>query len=279
MTDFASLSADALAERRRRLRRQRRWRNVRSIWRVLAVSGIAVGTFWLISRPSWSLRSSQQVIVEGNQLLSDQAIRSRLSLTYPQSLLDIEPEALGQSLQAHAPIVHTTISRQLFPPRLKVYVQERWPVAMTLPPVPQTGQSKQPPDFLRQQGLIDSEGHWIPLATFTDIDPGFDLPELRLRGFSPQYQTQWPELYEAIQNSPVEVLEVDWRLPSNLILHTRAGVAHLGPYTPQLIHQQISTLAQLQTLSQAEHDLEIEYIDLSNPKAPAVKLDKPPTIP
>ena len=273
MTDLSALSPEDLANRRRALRRQRRIRNLKNIWRLLAVSGMTAGTLWLISNPFWLLRSRHQVIVEGNELLSDEAIQSLLPLEYPQPLLGVEPEHMAQFLQTQSPVAYASVTRQLFPPRLEVHVQERQPVAVTVPTHPQPAtQSMQDSTPTHHPGLLDRQGYWTAQVSFTDIDPDFDLPTLKVKGFSAQHQSQWPSLYQAIQASPVGILEVDWRLPSNVILHTQLGMVHLGIYDPRLIRQQLSTLDQLRSLAQAENTPEVEYIDLSNPNSPAIKV-------
>ncbi|NER77991.1 MAG: FtsQ-type POTRA domain-containing protein [Leptolyngbya sp. SIO1D8] len=277
MPDFAALSPEELANRRRALKRQRRIRNLQSLWRILAVSGITTGTLWLVSHPFWLLRNSDQVIVEGNELLSDQAIQSLLPFTYPQPLLEIEPDQVAQFLQTQSPVAYASVTRQLFPPRLEVHVQERSPVAITIPtqqqPSPSSELNNTP---IYQPGLLDPQGNWMAQASFTNIDPEVDLPTLKVRGFHTKYQTHWVSLYQAIQTSPVSISEVDWRIPSNVILHTQIGIVHLGIYNPQSIHQQLSTLAQLSMLTQTKNSPEVEYIDVSNPQTPAVKVVSTP---
>jgi len=279
MTDLVSPSPEELATRRRSLRRQRRMRNLQNLWRGLAVSGMAIGTLWLIAHPFWLLRSPDQVVVEGNELLSDEAIQGLLPLTYPHPLLEVKPTQMAQLLTTQGPIAAATVNRQLFPPRLEILVQERYPVAVTLPDQPPASAPEDAaatPTPTHQPGLIDSQGYWMPQASFQAIDPDFELPELKIRGFDADYQAQWPDLYQAIQASSVTVTEIDWRIPSNVILHTQLGLVHLGIYDAQAIEQQLSTLARLRSLEKADNSLTVEYIDLSNPKTPAVKVRPAP---
>ncbi|MEM9001883.1 MAG: FtsQ-type POTRA domain-containing protein [Cyanobacteria bacterium P01_F01_bin.86] len=272
MTDFASTSPEELADRRRTLRRQRRLRNLQNIWRVLAVSGIAAGTLWLISHPVWVIRHSDQISIEGNELLSDEAIQALLPLQYPQSLLEIKPDQVVRLIQTQSPITYAEVTRQLFPPRLKVYVQERHPVAVTIPTQPKPlevlAQDSSP---THQPGLLDSQGNWMAQSSFSDVEPDVHLPELRVKGFDTQYRAHWPILYQALKTAAVDITEVDLRVPNNVILHTQVGPVHLGVFDPQTIQQQLATLAQLRSLTDADNIPEVEYIDLSNPEVPAIK--------
>lgn len=279
MTDFAPTSAEELASRRQMLRRQRHIRNLQNIWRVLAVSGIAAGTLWLVSHPVWMLRSRDQISVEGNELLADEAVQALLPLQYPHPLLEIKPAQMAQFLQTQSPVAYAEVSRRLLPPRLEVYVRERYPVAVTIPMQPKPLEtSAQESTPAHQPGLLDSQGHWMAQSSFTQIEPDFHFPELQVKGFDTKYQRQWQSLYQAIQASPVKVSTVDWQIPSNVILHTQLGKVHLGIFDPQSIHQQLSTLAQLRSLTSADNIPEVEYIDLRNPKTPAVKTTSAPQI-
>ena len=272
MTDFAPTSAEELATRRQRLRRQRHIRNVQAIWRVLAISGIAAGTLWLISHPIGMLRSRDQISVEGNELLSDQAVRALLPLQYPQSLLEIKPDQIARLLQTQSPVAYAEVTRRLLPPRLEVYVRERRPVAVTIPTQPKPLETPaQGSNPAHQPGLLDSQGHWMAQSSFSEIEPDFHFPELQVKGFDTRYRPQWQSFYQAIQTSPVQVSIVDWQMPNNVILHTQLGEVHLGIFDPQVIHQQLSTLAQLRSLTSADNIPEVEYIDLRNPQNPAVK--------
>ena len=272
MTDFASTSSEELANRRQALRRQRRVRNVQTIWRILAISGMAAGSLWLIARPVWVIHNSDQIAVEGNERLSDAAIQSLLPLEYPQSLLEVKPEQVAQFIQTQAPVAYVEVTRQLLPPRLNVYVQERHPVAVTIPmqpkPLSVLAQDSSP---VHQPGLLDSQGYWMAQSSFSNIAPDTPLPELKVKGFDSKYQAEWSSLYQALQTTSVTVSEVNWQTPSNVILHTPIGPVHLGVLDPETIQQQLSTLAQLRSLTSADNIPEVEYIDLSNPESPAIK--------
>lgn len=271
MIDLDFVSSQTLADRRQVLRRQRRRRNLQRIWRSFAISGMAAGTLWLATQPVWVLRSSEQIAVEGNELLSDEAVRSLLPLDYPQRLLQIEPDQVAQALQTQSPVASAKVIRQLFPPRLEIHVQERYPVAVTIPTHPQPLDKTANYTPKGQPGLLDSQGNWMAQSSFSTVAPEIQLPTLKVKGFDNGYQAQWISLYQALQASSVAILEVDWQVPSNVILHTQLGTVHLGIYDPQIIQEQVALLAQLRSLTSANNLPEVEYIDLSNPKVPTVK--------
>src|SRR4028119_1149443 len=130
MTNIASVSQAQLTTRRKKLRRERRVKSFQAIWRSLFVGGMATSLVWAITLPEWVIRQPEQVVIEGNHFLSSQAIRSLLPLSYPQSLLRVQPQALAKSLESQAPIAKAIVSRQLLPPGLTIQVKERRPVAI-----------------------------------------------------------------------------------------------------------------------------------------------------
>ena len=273
MTEFVSPSSEELTNRRQVLRRRRRIRNLQSIWRVLAVSAMTVGILHLVVHPFWILRSSDQITVQGNELLSDQAIQSLLPLKYPQPLLGVKPNQASQFLKTQATIAHATVTRHLFPPRLKIYVQERHPVAVTVPlQSAEANRASYREGPVHAPGILDPQGYWMPQEKFVQTEPTFKLPQLSVRGFDRKYQAEWSSLYQALQSSPITVSEIDWRMPSDVILHTRLGKVHIGAYNAHHIQQQLATLTQLRALSSNTNAPELEYIDLSNPQRPTVKL-------
>jgi len=277
MTNLATPSPEELSERRRSLRKQRRIRNLQNIWRVLAISGLAAGAFWLIRHPFWLLlRGNEQVIIEGNEMLADAAVHEVLALEYPQRIFDIEPEQVIEQLSTQAPIAHAQVSRQIFPPRLEITVQERLPVAVTVPSRPGAAAATDEATPTTHAGLLDSEGHWMPQDTAVGLNREFKMPTLRVRGFHPRYQIQWPQLYQAIQTSQVNIQEVDWRSPNNLILQTEIGRVHLGIYDPRRFSEQLAILPRLRSLTNNPNAPAVDYIDLANPQVPAVKLTQPP---
>ncbi len=272
MTRVSSLSAEQLKTRRKTLLRQRRITISQALWRFWALSGLTVAVFWATTRPTWQIESPHQINVSGNHLLSDEAVQQLVPLAYPQPLMKVEPEILARQLRDRGPIVAADVTRQLLPPRLNVRIQERVPVAVVLP-VGNPGNSADT-QFLAA-GFVDAQGAWMPLASFGLGAASPQLPALQVRGLQPQYLRFWPQIYETILNSPVDITEIDWRDPNNLVLQTALGTVYLGPYSPEL-EQQLATLDKMRNLPDQLADTEVSRIDLSNPDAPSVAVVEDP---
>ncbi|HEY9763539.1 MAG TPA: FtsQ-type POTRA domain-containing protein [Trichocoleus sp.] len=277
MTDLSSISASELRDRRKTLRRQRRLHLLQGLWRILAMSGLTVGIFWAATRPLWLIRSADQIEVSGNELTSEKAIQSLITLDYPQPLLKVEPAAIAQQLESRAPITQATVVRRLLPPTLEITVQERVPVAVTLPPA----NAVDPTSYI-QVGLLDADGVWMPQSSITFQNEKPKLPALKVQGMQEQYRVYWPKIYQAVTQSPVGISQLDWRDPNNLILHTDLGVVHTGPYSERF-GATLATLDKMRDLTKQFDRKQIAYIDLTNPEQPSIQVkaaSKPnPTVP
>ncbi|MGD1712004.1 cell division protein FtsQ/DivIB [Dapis sp. BLCC M172] len=262
---IGSVSQSDLASRRQTLRRQRRLKLVIIIWQILAVSGLASGLLWAISQPIWLITKQEQLTVEGNQLLSDRAILSLITLDYPQSLWGIKPQILAQNLESHSPIAKAKISRHLFPLSLRIEITERRPVAIT------QFKSKVGNGNSQKMGWLDAYGNWIPLESFSALERTGSLPTLKVIGFTEQYRQYWHPLYQSLSRSPVKVFEINWEDPGNLILTTELGLVHLGQYSSRF-SEQLNVLDQMRELPNKIDIRRMAYIDLKNPQSPLIQL-------
>jgi cell division protein FtsQ len=280
MTNIASVSRTELTERRQKLRRQRRWKVVQASWRTLAVSGLAGGLVWGATLPAWTIRVPEQIAIDGNEFLSEEAVQALLPIAYPQHLLQLQPQALANQLKSQTFIADATVTRHLFPPGLTVQVQERRPVAVLLEPnVGAAGanspeQSTQPAVLpgATQIKLLDETGVTISLANYSGSNQS-PLPTLRVVGMPRQYLAEWSKLYQQVSRSSVEVVEIDWQDPANLILKTDLGIVHLGSYSSQF-PKQLNALNQMRELSKTVNTSQIDYIDLRNSDNPSLHMSE-----
>ncbi|MCU0526438.1 MAG: FtsQ-type POTRA domain-containing protein [Elainella sp. Prado103] len=273
MADISVTSSEELTHRRKQLRHQRRSRFLQRSWQVISMIGVTSGVIWLISKPDWMLRDPSQVTIEGNQSLSADMIRAMLPINYPQSILSLQPETLAHQLETEAPIADARVTRRMFPPGVFIQIRERRPIATVYAG---TNSNAAPVnknlDHLFVVALLDEKGTWMPYEKFASFNQSQKLPALKVIGIQAQYQSQWVKLYEAISKSPVEIQTIDWREPSNVILHTEIGLIHCGPYSETRFAEQLRVLDRMRKLPDNIDADEIAYIDLSNPKMPMLEL-------
>ncbi|MDB9306328.1 cell division protein FtsQ/DivIB [Nodularia spumigena] len=263
MAGIVSVSQKDLAQRRQKIRRQRQIKIIQALWRTAAISGLAGGLLWVALQPIWVLNAPKQIEMKsGDKLLSEATIESLLVISYPQSLWRIQPNAIANSLKQQPTIAQATVNRRLFPPGLNIKIEERVPVAIAQSP------KKQSP-----AGLLDATGVLIPLEKYKLVNPNIKLPILKVIGSPEKYRSSWSQIYAALSQSPVKIMEIDCQDPTNLILKTELGNVHLGAFSPQLT-EQIKVLAQMRSLSAKMDFSQIQYIDLKNPASPLVHLNQ-----
>lgn len=278
---MTSPSVENLAERRQLLRAKRKAKFYKMAWRSLFTTAIAVGTIRLATSPIWLIRSSQQIEVSNNQLIPAENVRTLLPITYPKSLVSLQPRELAKSVATNPAIETAVVRRKLIPPRLQVELTEKIPVAVALPTAQanarnnsktnaQTSQlhSEQPIPF-RDSGLIDAQGYWMPRNSFAEVGADIVLP-LQVIGMRDEDTLSWQKIYREVSRSPIEVTAIDWSDSNNIVLHSELGKVQIGPYSPQF-SAQISALDQLRNIGEQTPLEQIALINLQNPKNPIIE--------
>ncbi|MDJ0600310.1 MAG: FtsQ-type POTRA domain-containing protein [Crocosphaera sp.] len=263
MTDSTLIPADSLKNQRQNLRHQRRLKGWQGVWRFVFLCGMTGGLIWTVSLPHWLIQAKSQIKILGNERLDQKQIHTMLDLTYPQLIWKLPIHQLREKLESQPPLETVYMTRQLFPVEVTITVKERQPVATAT-----MGQ---------QAGFIDDEGVWIPQSFYQDakVKPSV---QLKVLGLSSQSLTYWKSIYPLIVSSPVKITAIDWRDPSNLILHTALGKVHCGTYRDrEQFLEQLQELSKLRQLSSQVAKERIIYIDLSQPDAPSVHLKDIPS--
>lgn len=256
-----TLPSDSLKNRRQALRDRRRSRAAGAVGRFLAVGALAAGLAGMMVSPYWTIRSARQVEVEGESLLDERALRDSLGLSYPLSIWKIPTDRLQEKLETNPAIATATIERQLFPPRMRVEIRERQPVAKA--------------NSRNGQGYLDAEGTFIA-KRYYDRPMGADrLLGPAAIGYDEQYRDTWRKLYPFLANLPVKVTVIDWRDPGNLVLKTDLGKVYFGRHDDRLA-EKLTALVQSRQLSSRIPLDRILYLDLSEPNAPTVQVKPKP---
>ena len=270
MPDITEFSKENLTARRNTLKRKRHRLFWQRLWRQTAMVGLTVGCLSLATSNRWQLRSAEQITLSGNRLLPDHEIHKLLDIDYPQSLLKVQPLEMENTLVYEGPIADAIVKRRLLPPGLNIRIQERTPVAISLPNTEVAIKSiNDDPQSFSKMGLLDADGYWMPYNSFTTL--GAKEPKLQVQGMRPTYQKDWPAIYRELQKNPVAVSRLDWRDPANLILHTELGIVHMGPYG-QNFSKQLNALDRMRNLNAKMNIEEIAFIDMRNPDNPTLEI-------
>lgn len=268
------ISSSQIHEHRNRLRKERARRRRIATCRFLVIFGTATAVFWWITLPQWVLKSSSQIKITGNELLSEQEIRSLIPLEYPQPILTLSGQNLAEQLTEKTPLRDITVTKKILPPSVTIRVEEDPPVAMAYGPVVNENGRV----VTEHLGFINGDGIFIDKGMYENLQENPDkIPSLKMIGTPNLYLPYWEDLYKMLMNSPVSIEEINWQNPNNIILTTDLGEVHLGAYTSRLI-QQLEVLAQLEPITEQISREDIVYIDLINPNQPFIKEKIPPKI-
>jgi cell division protein FtsQ len=233
-----------------RLKRQNKEERQRSVWRAFFVSALAGSLILVATLPQWQIKEPGQIHLKDNHLVREDSILSSLALSYPQSIWTISSQQLSQKLESLPAISTAKVTRQILPPSLIVFLQERVPVAVAFSE--------------GNIGFLDAEGTWIS-GSFYQLDSDFPMPTLKVTNWQPEYRSYWTKIYHLLtQYSSVKIFELRWEEPTNLILKTEIGTVYFGSPAERL-KDKFVVLAKLKNLPNYLNNSEIAYIDLRNP--------------
>lgn len=178
-----SPKVESILDRRKQLKRQRRNRFLQSIWRTGATFSLTVALGWGLSQPEWKIRSLDQINILGNTQLSTQTLERLLPVTYPSSLIRIQPQAIATQLKTYGHVERVLVSRQLLPPKVNIVIQERSPVAKARCNGCVLLHKGQAPFEKSDLWLIDAAGVVLPLESYPELKRNQSLPQLEIDGY------------------------------------------------------------------------------------------------
>lgn len=244
-------------QRRRYIRQQRQLQLLRKLWQFLAVTAVTALCLWVSLGQEWYLRSSQQIEVIGNRYIPTSDLQAIVPISYPQSIFQLDPQAIATHLETVAPLEQVTVSRSVLPAKLTIEVQERLPVAVS--------------SRGGRVDYLDKYGVWLPQTSYP---PTIPKPALTVLEPSDRPIPYWIQLYDQLQNSPVPIHQIDARNLQNLILGTELGIMHCGSYRPELFAVQLQAIANLRQLPADIDRKFINFYDLRDPTAPIAQTAK-----
>ena len=259
------------AERRRQLRQERRADRLLNLWRLVVFSAMAGGLGYGLLTQGWTLRSPSQVEVSGSRLVSRDQVIQAAGLSFPQTLLTLQPRQIIQTLSTALPVENVRVSRLMLPPRLRVELIDRSAVARA---------ERRNKDGL-EQGYVDRLGNWINLRQNLGVRLE-GTQELRVVGWNERHR---PALAKVLQERPAfggKLKEIRFDPEGSLWLSTTdLGPVRLGPADGQL-ERRLAVAAHLNaTLPANLRGRRPQIVDLSDPDQPELSLTgfKPVTDP
>ena len=252
-------------ERRRRLRQERRQERLIQLWRLVFFLLTATGLSWLLLTLGWSLRSASQIQISGSQRMDETVVVNAAGLTFPQSLLSLEPGEIETKLMQELPVQEVSVQRRLLPPGLNIQLVERRPVAAA---------TRMGPKGI-ERGMVDREAQWMPM----DMAKQGEKPAsaVKIEGWISSRRAVIARILQEQDRlgRPLKTIVVEPAGGINLRIET-LGLVYLGA-NDALLDQQFKTIAQLnQSLPPGLRGSTSEGLDLSDPGQPELKLRPAP---
>ena len=253
----------AQVARRRELRRQRRQALLLQLWRFVALLLLSAVFTWILLRHGWTLRSPEEVILNGGAAIETNQVIEAAKLRFPQPLLEINPRALEQQLVRALPVQSAQVERRMLPARLVVSLKPEIPVARA--------ERRGPAG--RERGLLNVKGQWVPLS---DASPE-PLTEIMVRGWNEQQRVQVAALLQQRDRFDGMLKAIVLHPDGDISLVTMGlGRIYLGG-EPTLLNAQIETIIHLNNnLPEHLRQANQSSLDLSNPDRPELQLPAPP---
>ena len=252
-------------ERRRRLRQERRQERLIQLWRLVFFLLTATGLSWLLLTLGWSLRSASQIQISGSQRMDETVVVKAAGLSFPQSLLSLEPGEIETKLIQELPVQEVSVQRRLLPPGLNIQLVERRPVAAA---------TRMGPKGI-ERGMVDREAQWMPM----DMAKQGEKPAsaVKIEGWISSRRAVIARILQEQDRlgRPLKTIVVEPAGGINLRIET-LGLVYLGA-NDALLDQQFKTIAQLnQSLPPGLRGSTSEGLDLSDPGQPELKLRPAP---
>jgi len=253
-------------ERRRQLRVQRRNELFRNAWRILVLLGLSAGLGTLLLRYGWTLSSPEQVEVEGSSHVGREQVISAADLRFPQPLLSLEPRRLAASLKQELPVEDVRVSRWMAPPRLRVTLVDRQPVARA-----QRRGPKGP-----EQGYVDRQGHWMSANQGRGLISTTKEP-LVVLGWQERHRAALRMVMEHSQALSADLRQIRFEPDGSLWVESaRLGSVRLGPRDERL-ERRLEVLEHLiESLPAKLQGRTLKAIDLSEPEQPELAVAATP---
>ena len=252
-------------ERRRRLRQERRQERLIQLWRLVFFLLTATGLSWLLLTLGWSLRSASQIQISGSQRMDETVVVKAAGLSFPQSLLSLEPGEIETKLMQELPVQEVSVQRRLLPPGLNIQLVERRPVAAA---------TRMGPKGI-ERGMVDREAQWMPM----DMAKQGEKPAsaVKIEGWISSRRAVIARILQEQDRlgRPLKTIVVEPAGGINLRIET-LGLVYLGA-NDALLDQQFKTITQLnQSLPPGLRGSTSEGLDLSDPGQPELKLRPAP---
>ena len=206
----------------------------------------------------------QNIRIAGSVLFSENDVVDNSSLKFPTRLIFINTSFLEKELKQNLSLKNVSVSRQILPFGLKVYLETRTPVAF----------GERIINDEKIIGFIDEDGIFINKKNADNIN----LSEINIKvfGWNEKFKKILSEIFLAQDNSDFEIVKITFSPNGFLTVEEKDLKTIFLGFNSNLINYQLQIIDNLKNeLDKNNFIKKIDNIDLTDPNKPKIKVFKP----
>ena len=218
----------------------------------------------LISLKTLKKVDVNDITISGSELFSNIDLVNNSSLKFPIQLILINTKFLEIELKQNLSLQNVSVSRQIFPFGLKVYINERIPIAY----------GERIFNDKKISGFIDKDGVFIKKS---HVDEN-ELNQLTIRvfGWKEKFKKILSEIFIAQENYEFDLVRITFSPSGFLTIEEKDLKTILLGFNPKLINYQLQIINNLKNeFKKNKFSQKIDNIDLTDPNRPKIKVFKP----
>ena len=206
----------------------------------------------------------QNIRIAGSELFSGNDVVDNSSLKFPIRLIFINTSYLEKELKQNLSLKNVSVSRQILPFGLKVYLETRTPVAF----------GERIINKEKIIGFIDEDGTFINKKNADNIN----LSEINIKvfGWNEKFKKILSEIFLAQDNSDFEIVKITFSPNGFLTVEEKDLKTIFLGFNNNLINYQLQIINNLKSeFKKNNFSKKIDNIDLTDPDKPKIKVFKP----
>ena len=218
----------------------------------------------LISLRTLKKLNIQDIRISGSELISQDDVVNNSSLKFPIRLIFIKTNFLEKELKENLSLKNVSVSRQIFPFGLKIYVTTRNPVAY----------GERIFNGKTLIGFIDKDGVFINKQNANDKN--LNKLNIKVFGWKEKFKKTLSEIFMAQEDYELEVVKITFSPNGFLTIEEKDLKTIFLGFDPNLINYQLQIIRNLKNEFKKNNFSEkIDNIDLTDPNKPKIKVFKP----
>ena len=206
----------------------------------------------------------QNIKIAGSELFSEKDVVDNSSLKFPIRLIFINTSYLEKELKQNLSLKNISVSRQILPFGLKVYLKTRTPIAF----------GERILNNKRIIGFIDRDGVFINKENADNVN----LSEINVKvfGWNEKFKKTLSEIFIAQENNEFEIVKITFSPNGFITVEEKDLKTIFLGFNNNLINYQLQIIKNLKNEFKKNNFSEkIDNIDLTDPDKPKIKVFKP----